>query len=123
MAKEVVKAGKKLRKLNWVLEDGQFNLWKLFLVGGLIEISIWDGRLNPILWPYFDGFRCQINGEKTIDLTFPGVVDTEEAKRLAVSHFLNVMHQIGAELSLWPKEVDVPMTGESVLFQVTLKLK
>src|SRR3989338_2091789 len=78
-------------RFHWELEDAARQIWKLCLASGMIEIGIWDGRVKPILWPWFDGFRCQIVGEKTIDLEFPGVTSPEEAKQLAILQAMRLL--------------------------------
>ncbi|HVN26259.1 MAG TPA: hypothetical protein VMT99_01215 [Candidatus Paceibacterota bacterium] len=107
-------ARRQIRKPQWRFEADD-DLWTLDLVSGLIEVSIWDGRRRPILWPWFDGFRCQISGEKSVDLEFPGVTSADEAKRLAVQEVMNVLHQAGSELGFWAKKTDVKVTEPIVL--------
>jgi hypothetical protein len=107
--------------LPWVLKNKKVEEWELKLVGGVIEVSIWNGRISPIVWSWFDGFRCQISGEETIDIEFPNV-QVGEAKRLAVEHVIGLVQQLGAELGLWEKRVEMNITGASVIFRGKVKV-
>ena len=102
--------------LPWVL-DVESRVWSLNLVAGMIEILVWDGRSRSLIWPWFNGFRCQIVGEKTIDIEFPGVSDAEEAKQLAAQKTIFFVHQVGSELGLWKKKIKMTVTEPVVLFE------